>query len=71
MKVKDLIRQLAILPQDADVFCIWDGGPRSSPEVVWLTKDGRAMLADFEEPVHDQNDRPPNIEEARYWRTPK
>lgn len=71
MKVRDLIRHLAILPQDADVFYIFDGVARGRPDVIWLTQDGRAILADLEELVYDPRDRPIGTAEMKHWSTPK
>lgn len=46
MKVSDLIKELQQLPQDANVYCVWDGEPRSSIDLVWEDDAGDIMLMD-------------------------
>ena len=44
MKVNKLIKELQQLPQDANVYCIWDGEPRSNIDLVWEDGEGDIML---------------------------
>ncbi len=74
MTVKDLIEKLKELPQDAKVFHLWDGEPRTSINVVYETKNGAVMTADYEQVCYSSSARPkdaPNREENRYWQTEK
>lgn len=70
MKVKDMIAQLLILPPDAKIYNISDGKPRTSPEFIWATKDGRVIMAGSDESVHFAEDRPHWLGECSYWATP-
>ena len=74
MTVKDLIEKLKELPQDAKVFHLWDGKPRTSINVVYETKSGAVMTAGYEQVCYSSSARPkdaPNSEEVRYWQTEK
>lgn len=46
MTVQQLIDKLKDLPSDAHVMCIWDGEPRTSIDVCYLSKSGHVMLCD-------------------------
>lgn len=72
MNVKELRKELANLPDEAVVFCIWDGEPRSLITNVWLSRDGRAMLCSSYAVVYSSEARPvwaPG-DEDRYWDSP-
>lgn len=74
MIVKDLIEKLKELPQDARVFHLWDGEPRTAINVVYETKNGEVMTADYGQVCYSSSARPkdaPNSEEYRYWETQK
>lgn len=58
MKVEQLIKALQQLPQGADVEYIFDGAARGSADIVWLTADGRVIIADDGDIVHDAVDKP-------------
>ena len=74
MTVKQLIEKLKELPQDARVFHLCDGEPRTAINVVYETKNGTVMTADYEQVCYSSSARPkdaPNSEESRYWETEK
>lgn len=73
MKVKDLITELEKMPQDAEVFHLWDGAARTIIEVVYLSKNGTVITSDFGEVCYPTCDRPieaPTEQEDKYWETP-
>lgn len=73
MKVKDIIKALETMPQDAEVLHLWDGEARSGIEFVWLDRDGYVITADFNMVCYSTNTRPidaPTSEEDEYWHTP-
>ena len=72
MKVKELIAELKKLPQDAQVYYIWDGEPRSKINAVYEAKNGDVMTADFWETVYSTQARPkdaPTREKEPHWET--
>ena len=73
MKVIELIEKLKEMPPLCPVLFIYDGEPRGIPGNVYLSKDSRVMLADFDENVYSDNARPvdaPTKTEMPYWKTP-
>jgi len=73
MKVKDLIIELQKMPQEAKVFHLWDGEPRTEINIVYKSKDGNVVTADFSEDCYSTSSRPedaPSYEEQRHWQTP-
>jgi hypothetical protein len=74
MKVKDLIIELQKMPQEAMVWHLWDGEPRTEINIVYESKEGDVVTADFSEVCYSTNSRPkdaPCSEKDRYWQTPK
>jgi hypothetical protein len=74
MNVRDLMRVLAIMPEDAKVFHLWDGEARTEIEHVWLSRGGTVVTADFDMVSYSNEDRPtdaPTEEHDPYWRTPE
>jgi len=74
MIVKELIAILQKMPQEAGVFHLWDGKPRTAINIVYETKNGEVMTADYEMYCYPTNARPkeaPTYEEDRYWTTPE
>lgn len=72
MKVKTLIEKLKELPQNADVYHIWDGEPRTKISVVYLSKGGDVMTSSINQVVYSNHARPvnaPTEKEEQYWRT--
>ena len=61
MKVYQLISRLKEMPQDADVWHIWDGDARTEVECVWVGRNGRVMTADIDESVYSLEDRPKDL----------
>ncbi len=73
MKVKDLISELKKMPADAEVMHLWDGEARTTIQVVYLSKNGTVITADYGEVCYSSESRPidaPTSEEERYWQTP-
>ena len=74
MNAGELIKALQSLPQDAEVFHVWDGEPRTGINHVWLSRGGEVMTADYGMPCYSDEHRPldaPTEEEERHWETPK
>lgn len=72
MKVSELIEKLIEMPQDAEVLHLWDGSPRTSIEVVYLSKNGDVITADYNMVCYYDDARPigaPNDKEDKYWKT--
>jgi hypothetical protein len=72
MTVKELVEALSKMPQDARVFHLWDGEPRTAINVVYETKNGKVMTADYEMVCYSTDARPidaPTKEENPYWET--
>ena len=72
MKVKELIRELQKMPQGAKVYHLWDGEPRTEINVVYESKNGRVITADFMEVCYSTDARPkdaPSAEQDEYWQT--
>ena len=73
MKVSRFVELLKAMPQDAYVFCLWDGGAGTEIQNVWLSRDGRVITSDYSEPCYYTRDRPieaPTQEEDAVWETP-
>lgn len=58
MNVRDLIARLLEMPQDAEVFHLWDGEPRTKIEVVWFAPSGKVITSDVDEPCYSPQNRP-------------
>ena len=74
MTVQQLINKLHELPHYAKVWFIWDGAARSEADHVWLAKSGDVVIAEADDMVYYDDDRPmdaPFAKDAPYWRTPK
>jgi hypothetical protein len=74
MKVKDLIEQLQKMPQDAEVYHLWDGEPRTRVNVVYVSKSGHVITADFSQDSDSTESRPinaPSVKEQQYRQTPE
>jgi hypothetical protein len=70
MRVDQLIALLQAMPQDANVFNIWDGAPRTAPELVWLSRKGDVMLCDYREPVYEEGFQPIDVPSgSTHWET--
>ena len=52
MIVRELIEQLNLLPQDADVYLIQDGEPRSEAEFVYVSNGGDVMIHRYNDLVY-------------------
>lgn len=74
MTVQELIKALSKMPQDARVFHLWDGEPRTAINVVYETKNGKVMTADYEQVCYSDNAMPKDAFRTHigaYWHTPK
>lgn len=72
MTVKELIKQLEKMPQDARVYHLWDGEPRTAINVVYEAKAGKVITADYNQVCYSDNARPknaPNNKINKYWIT--
>ncbi|QIG68165.1 hypothetical protein EVB55_230 [Rhizobium phage RHph_Y68] len=72
MKVFELIGKLSQMPQDAEVFAIYDGVSYTRVEHAFFSKSGKVNLSDNGEVVYHDGDRPldaPNKKERPYWST--
>jgi hypothetical protein len=72
VKVSELIEALRAMPQDSDVWCLWDGGLRTEAAIVYLARCGCVALADYAEVCYGDEDRPvdaPSAAEEKYWYT--
>lgn len=58
MKVKYLIKQLESLPQNAEVFALWDGAARSTIDGFYLAQSGNVIGAADDHSAYDDEDRP-------------
>lgn len=73
VKVKDLIKALQSMPQDARVLQLWDGEARTAIKHVWLSRSGDVITADNGEFCHSTETRPidaPTEQEYKLWKTP-
>lgn len=72
MKVSELIEKLKSMPQDAEVYHLWDGRLRTTINVVYESNGGDVVTADHSEVCYDSKDRPkgaPTEDEDPYWET--
>lgn len=72
MKVHELIIALQSMPEDAEVWHLWDGAARTTINVVWVACDGKVITSDYGMCVNDTHTRPvgaPTRAEELYWRT--
>lgn len=71
MTVAELIEELKKMPQDARVFHVWDGKPRTAITFVWLSRSGNVMTADYNQNVYTNEHRPADApSDDRYWKMP-
>lgn len=74
MTVKDLIEKLESLPQDAEVWYLWDGALRTRAYHAYETKSGVVAIAGQVEEAYSDVDRPldaPHPKDDPYWSTPQ
>lgn len=58
MKNEELIKILSELPKEAEVLHLWDGSPRTSIEIVYLSKSGNIITSDYGQYVSDNEHTP-------------
>lgn len=74
MTVKELIEKLGMMPATADVVHLWDGEPRTSIELVWLSRNGQVVTSDYGMVCYSEGSLPvdaPTKAEDKYWSTPR
>lgn len=72
MKVSELIQQLQRMPQDATVLHLWDGEARTEINVVYESKNGDVITADFDMACYSTSSRPidaPTSQDMPIWST--
>ncbi len=73
MKVKQLIKVLKTMPQDEEVWHLWDGDLRTTIEHVWVGKSGRVVTSDLDQVCYSVEDLPEGEairgKDGYYWRT--
>ena len=60
MKVSELIEKLINLPKDAEVKYLYDGSLYGNTPLVYLSKGGNVVLADYDEPIYSEKNIPLN-----------
>ena len=73
MNVSELIKALLEMPQDAEVWQLWDGEPRTVIESVYLSKSGTVITSDFGMGCYSESAMPVDAvvsEGELYWQTP-
>ena len=55
MKLINLIKQLEKLPQNKQVYIIYDGEPRMKANKIFLSKSGKIMITNIDETIYDEN----------------
>lgn len=71
MKVKEIIKILETMPQEAEMGHLWDGAVRSHIDTVYLAKSGVVVGAPKGEPAYYDEDRPkdaPSEKQDGYWK---
>jgi hypothetical protein len=74
MNVAQLISMLNVVPPEAVVTFLYDGGARSEVNQAWLSRGGHVVLSDNREVCYNTEDRPtsaPTAEQVQYWYCPK
>jgi hypothetical protein len=72
MTVKELIEELEKMPQEARVFHLWDGEPRTAINIVYESKNGRVITSDYSMVCYSDEARPkgaPTVSQDEYWHT--
>lgn len=70
MTVKKMLQILNKMPQDFEIWHVWDGAARGTVDSVWQTPDNRVIVSHSEEPIYYSEDRPfcaPTVEEDKCW----
>lgn len=74
MTVAQLIEKLQAMPQDAEVWSIYDGFCSVDPDHVWVARGGHVVMVSEDSPVYHDDDRPewaPREKTIRTWLAPK
>ena len=73
MTAKELIEYLKQMPQDTNVYYLYDGEPRTDIDVCYLAKNGKVVLSDYGQIVHTEDCRPvgaPTRKEQQWYKMP-
>lgn len=70
MIVKELIKELLNMPPEAKVKIIYDGEPRLDCSIVYLARNSKVMLTDYNENVYSIKSRPITAHSKDIWTTP-
>jgi len=74
MTVRDMVKVLSKMPQDARMYHLVDGEPRTAINVVYEAKNGQVITSDYDEPCYSNDARPKSAqtkEQNPLWKTPK
>lgn len=72
--VGELVKALQALPQEANVWMIYDGFCRVAPAQMWVARGGHVVIVDDGDVVYRDKDRPPDAppeKEETSWHAPK
>ena len=58
MKVKELIEQLKSMPQESDVWYVYDGAMRREASIIYQAQNGTVGIADDGEYIYDEEEKP-------------
>lgn len=61
MTASQLIAELKNLPQNAEVFHLYDGFICDEVERIWCTDDGRIITANSVQSIYEDQDQPSKI----------
>ena len=74
MKVSQLINELAKLNPNAEVYCLWDGRPRTRIDVIYESVNGSVIVSDYSQPCYEDEALPKGVDVNNIelvWKTPK
>lgn len=66
MRVNELIGILQTMPEEAEVFHLWDGEARTEIIKVWFSHSGCVITADDEEECYSLDTCPDYVTEAYF-----
>ena len=70
MTVRDLIAKLKGMPEDAEVWYLWNGMPRARIDEVWVSRKGPVVASASGQPCFKDEARPheaPDSSEDFTW----
>ena len=72
MKVKDAIKLLKEMDQNAELSHLWDGELRTDINFIYMGKTGICVTSDYNQVAYSDDARPKNApcsDQYSYWRT--